>query len=136
MEMHGFVAKDDKDYDKVQRACLQMRRHGVLPYEKIVDSSRERRAIRQHSSLHQALEEAARSYRRNYWLEQPIHIEVWCEKDALTSIMNPVCQRYGVAFQALRGFDSESLIEPEAWYRVMRQERLERETLASLAKAG
>lgn len=108
MEMRGFVAKDDKDYDKVQRACLQMRRQGALPYEKIVDSSRERRTIYQHSDLHQALEVAAQAYRRNYWLDQPIHVEVWCEKDALTSIMNPVCQRYGVAFQALRGFDSES----------------------------
>jgi hypothetical protein len=108
MEMRGYVAKDDKDYDKVQRACLQMRRQGALPYEKIVDSSRERRTIYQHSGLHQALEEAAQSYRRNYWLDQPVHVEVWCEKDALTSIMNPVCQGYGVAFQALRGFDSES----------------------------
>jgi hypothetical protein len=108
MEMRGFVAKDDKDYDRVQRACLQMRRQGALPYDKIVDSSRERRTIYQFGGLHQALEEAYQMYRRNYWLDQPVHVEVWCEKDALTSIMNPVCQRYGVAFQALRGFDSES----------------------------
>jgi len=108
MEMRGYVRKDDADYDRVQRACLQMRRQGVLSYDKIVDSSRERRTIYQYSGLRQALEEAHQTYRRNYWLDQPVHVEVWSEKDALTSIMNPTCQAYGVAFQALRGFDSES----------------------------
>ena len=108
MEVRGYVRKDDADYDRVQRACLQMRRQGVLSYDKIVDSSRERRTIYQYSGLRQALEEAHQTYRRNYWLDQPVHVEIWCEKDALTSIMNPTCQAYGVAFQALHGFDSES----------------------------
>ena len=108
MEMRGYVGKSQADYDKVQRACLQMRRQGVLSYDKIVDSSRERRTIYQYNSMRQALEDLHQTYRRNYWLEQPVHIEIWCEKDALTSVMNPVCQGYGVAFQALRGFDSES----------------------------
>ena len=108
MEMRGFVGKTDADYDKVQRACLQMRRQGELSYDKIVDSSRERRTVYQYSGMRQALEDLHETYRRNYWLDQPVHVEVWCEKDALTSIINPVCQGYGVAFQALRGFDSES----------------------------
>jgi len=108
MEMRGYVGKTEADYDKIQRACLQMRRQGELSYDKIVDSSCERRTIYQYSGMRQALEDLHQTYRRNYWLEQPVHLEVWCEKDALTSIMNPVCQEYGVAFQALRGFDSES----------------------------
>jgi hypothetical protein len=108
MEMRGYVGKTESDYDKVQRACLQMRRQGELSYDKIVDSARERRTIYQYNGMRQALEELTQTYRRNYWLDQPVHVEVWCEKDALTSIMNPVCQEYGIAFQALRGFDSES----------------------------
>jgi len=108
MEMRGYVGKSEADYDRVQRAVLQMRRQGELSYDKIVDSSRERRMIYQYSGMRQALEALHETYRRNYWLDQPVHVEVWCEKDALTSIMNPVCQEYGVAFQALRGFDSES----------------------------
>ncbi len=106
MEMRGYVTKDD--YDKVQRAVLQMRRQGALPYDKIVDSSRERRTIYQYSGLQQALEETFQTYRRNYWLDQAVHVEVWCEKDALSSLMSPVCSQYGVAFQAIRGFDSET----------------------------
>src|SRR3712207_668480 len=51
MEMLGFIGKSQQDYDKVQRACVQMRRQGKLPYEKIVDSVREWRAIHQYSGL-------------------------------------------------------------------------------------
>ena len=108
MEMRGFVGKTDADYDKVQYHCLQMRRSGELPYNKIRDSSRERRATYQHHDMHEALTRMHLLYRRNYWQSQPVHVEVWCEKDALTSILTPVCQRYGITFAAMRGFDSES----------------------------
>ena len=107
-EMAGVVGKTDADYDKVQRALLAMRRAGVIPYDKICDNSRERRSIYQYGGLRAALEEMQRTYRRNYWLTQPTHVEIWCEKDALTPVINPVCQRYGVTFCAIRGFDSET----------------------------
>ena len=107
-EMAGIVGKTEADYDRVQRALLAMRRANVLPYSKICDNSRERRSIYQYGGLKAALEQWHETYRRNYWLEQATHVEIWCEKDALTPIINPVCQDYGVTFCALRGFDSES----------------------------
>jgi hypothetical protein len=113
-EMAGIVGKADADYDRVQRALLAMRRAGVLPYSKICDNARERRAIMQYSGLRAALEHWHNTYRVNYWQGQPIHVEVWCEKDALTPIINPICQRYGVTFCAIRGFDSESFIYTSA----------------------
>ena len=48
-------------------------------------------------------------YRRNYWISQPVHVEVWCEKDALTGVIQPVCERYGVTYVATRGFPSITL---------------------------
>jgi hypothetical protein len=107
-EMAGIVGKTEDDYNRVQRALLDMRRDGYLPYEKICDNSRERRSIYQCSGLRGALEDMQNTYRRNYWLDQPVHVEIWCEKDALTPIINPICQRYGVMFCAIRGFESES----------------------------
>ena len=44
------------------------------------------------------------TYRRNYWTAETNHVEVWCEKDALTPVINPVCQDYGVTFCALQRF--------------------------------
>jgi len=107
-EMAGVVGKTEADYDRVQRALLAMRRAGVLPYSKICDNARERRSIYQYGELGDALESWHRTYRRNYWIAQPATVEIWCEKDALTPVINPVCQRYGVTFCAIRGFESES----------------------------
>jgi hypothetical protein len=212
MEMRGYVAKDDKDYDKVQRACLQMRRQGALPYEKIVDSSRERRTIYQHSGLHQALEEAAQSYgvafqalrgfdsesfayesaRDIKAIGKPAHIFYFGDHDPsgwwIARNLEPTLREFGANATVtpvgvtpnqvrawglpqrrpkktdtrlagfVRHFGSElctevdaippntleelikssigSMIEPESWYRAERDERLERETLDSIARAG
>jgi hypothetical protein len=108
-EMRGLVGKDEADYDKVQYHCLQMRRDGAIPYYKITDSSRDRRIRPQYDDMATALFNMHSFYRRNYWREQPINVEIWCEKDALTGIISPICAEYGVTYVAVRGFDSESL---------------------------
>ena len=54
------------------------------------------------------LESAARSYRLDRWEGQASHVEVWCEKDALSSVIEPVCERYHVRFMANRGYSSST----------------------------
>jgi hypothetical protein len=104
-----YVPENNKAmYDKVQRAVLQMRRNGALPYRMVRDNARERRAIRQYGSAGEALEEMGRLYRRNFMQSQYYHIEVWCEKDALSGVISPICAQYGVTFAAIRGFSSDS----------------------------
>jgi hypothetical protein len=104
-----FVAENTQDtYNKVQRAVLQMRRNGVLNYRMVRDNARERRAVRQYGNASEAIEETARVYRRNFMQTQPYHIEVWCEKDALSGVISPICMQYGVTFAAIRGFSSDS----------------------------
>lgn len=105
---HG-LEKSEKQYKRVSDAAVQLRLSGQLPYRKIVDSSRTRRPVYQHGSMSEALSNAADIYRRNYWLEQPANVEIWCEKDALTGIIHPICQQYGVTHLAIRGFSSASL---------------------------
>ena len=52
-------------------------------------------------------------YRRDYWREQPRHVEVWCEKDALSGAIGPVCATYGVPY-VTRGFPSLTLLYESA----------------------
>lgn len=104
-----FVAENNQDmYNKVQRAVLQMRRNGVLSYRMVRDNARERRAIRQYGNASEALADMGRLYRRNFMQSQYYHIEVWCEKDALSGVISPICNQYGVTFAAIRGFSSDS----------------------------
>lgn len=105
----GYIDKTERGYKRVCDASVQIRLSGELPYHKVVDGHRERRKTFAHDGLHQALESAADMYRRNYWINQPRHIEVWSEKDALSGVIHPICDRYGVTYVAARGFPSLSI---------------------------
>lgn len=106
MVSRGYVDKTEDEYNRVQDAAVQMRLAGVLPYRKIVDGGRERRQVASYNGMDQALENTAELYRRNHWLTQVRHVEVWSEKDALSGIIFPICYEYGVPYVAARGFPS------------------------------
>jgi len=50
------------------------------------------------------------SYTRDLWQSQDKYIEVWIEKDALSSIFSKVCEGYGVSVVVCRGFSSVSFL--------------------------
>jgi hypothetical protein len=108
------VEKSESAYKRVCDAAVQMRLDGSLNFRKVTDGHRSRRLVYAHSSLHEALQSAHDVYRRNYWLDQPRHVEVWCEKDALSGVIQPVCDRYGVPYVATRGFPSITLLYDSA----------------------
>ena len=103
------LAKTEQAYDRVQDASMQLRRAGRLPYAKIVDSSRVRRRRPGWAGIADIMEQVQAQYRRDYWASQPVAVEVWCEKDALSGVMQPICDEYGVTFVAMRGFSSASI---------------------------
>jgi hypothetical protein len=53
-----------------------------------------------------ALENTARTYRRNLWDNQPYYVEVWVEKDAMAGIVAKVANSFGVPVFVARGFAS------------------------------
>lgn len=106
----GVIEKTDRAYKRTCDASAQMRLDGALPYRKIADGHRTRRTVTAHGGLGEAMENMHLLYRRNYWLDQPVQVEVWCEKDALTGVILPVCARYGVTYVATRGFPSLTLL--------------------------
>jgi len=103
------IDKTEAAYKRVCDASAQMRIAGALPYQTVADGSRTRRDVWSHGGLGEALADAHDLYRRNYWIDQPWHVEVWCEKDALTGAIAPVSDRYGVTYVATRGFPSMTL---------------------------
>ena len=40
--------------------------------------------------------------------DQTNYVEVWCEKDAVSNIIEPVCRKWDVIFMANRGYSSQS----------------------------
>jgi len=102
------ISKDDKDYDKVQRQVLKLRREGRLNYSDIADATRWMRKPTTHDSVEEALKATARLYRKNLWLDADDYVEIWVEKDALAGVIYPITSLYDVPLMVTRGFSSET----------------------------
>ncbi len=52
------------------------------------------------------MEACRHSYRRNYWLHQSNHVEVWSEKGTVRGTLTPILNEYGVKFRVMHGYTS------------------------------
>jgi hypothetical protein len=102
------IGKDDRDYTKVQRQVLRLRREGRLPYSDIADATRWMRKPPTHDGVEAALRDTARLYRKALWRDAAEVVEIWCEKDALAGVIYPVTSLYDVPLMVVRGFSSET----------------------------
>jgi hypothetical protein len=78
--------------------------------EWIVDRSRPSYEAATYEDLEEFGKVVARSYRRNYWKDQPFYLECWCEKDAVTGSIVGVTDEFGITLRALRGFNSTTAV--------------------------
>ena len=106
----GLVDKSEAGVSRVQRRVLAMRRSGDLPYSWIADGTRYHMKPTTFSSADDALNDLASSYRKMLWNEQGVHVEVWVEKDAITSVISQVTRQWDVGIYIARGFPSETFL--------------------------
>ena len=91
---------------RVYRLLKEAREQGIIPWEWIVD---ETRAIERVSTWDDPAEYArcvARSYRRDFWNQQPHRVQVWSEKGTVRGVLAPVLDHYAVGFLPVHGFSS------------------------------
>lgn len=110
----GAVEKTEQAYKRVADALVQMRLGGVIPFEKIADGHRTRRIASTWNDAKEFMEESAEVYRRDFWGSQEDGVELWCEKDALSGILQPIADEFGIPYVATRGFPSLTLVHESA----------------------
>ncbi len=115
-EVRGVVEKTEAGYDKVQRALVDMRRAGTLPYGWIADNTRWQRRPTSYGDPAEAIEEVARFYRKDLWRDADSYVELWLEKDALAGVINPLTSRFDVPLMVARGYSSLSFLHGSAKY--------------------
>jgi hypothetical protein len=91
-----------------------MRRSRVIPFDWIADNTRWQRKPQTYSSLQGALEMTAQFYRRALWDEQDTYVEVWLEKDALSSVLYEITARWDVPLMVTRGYPSLTFMQSAA----------------------
>jgi len=111
----GAVEKTEAEYQgTVIRLLTEMRLDGGMPYEWIIDESRRRRITQTYDSVADALEHTARFYRRSALQQAGDYVEIWCEKDALASVMWQVTSLYDVPLMVSRGMPSLTFLHGTA----------------------
>lgn len=56
------------------------------------------------------IREAVDDFYMNRWYGQDYNLEVWCEKDAVSNILDRVCRKWDIPFLANRGYLSQSIM--------------------------
>jgi hypothetical protein len=100
------IEKTETAYKNLIAHLSKWRRSGEIDFGAFVDGTRYWSGATLYDDAESALRECARSYRRNLWSQQPYYVEVWCEKDAIRSILLHAAEPFGVPVFAAKGFAS------------------------------
>lgn len=104
----GLLDNKQTEYNRLGSIISDGRLCGLLPWDKLVDRTRNLMGLETYSSPREVLQAAASSYRRDLWQEQAWRPEVWVEKEALTGVVSGICNQLRVDFFACRGYNSQS----------------------------
>lgn len=104
----GAVEKTENGYRAVGRRLLALRRAGVVPYGYITDGTRYVLHRPSWRDTEEALDALASSYRKMLWLNQPVNVQLFTEKDAITGVIEGVANRWDVPLGVVRGYASET----------------------------
>ena len=96
--------------NRVYRLLKEARERGMIPWEWVVDESREEEGASSWDDPEAYTRAVIKSYRRDYWNQQPARIRVWSEKGTVRGILAPVLDEYGVKFRVLHGFTSATTV--------------------------
>jgi hypothetical protein len=94
------------EMQKVYRLLKEARERDIIPWEWIVDESRELERVSSWSDPEQYSRCVINGYRRDHWDLQPVRVEVWSEKGTIRGVLQPILDEYGVGFRVMHGFGS------------------------------
>ena len=98
------------EMQRVYRLLKEAREQGHIPWEWIVDETRTIERVSTWADPAAYARCVARSYRRDFWNQQPTRCEVWSEKGTVRGVLQPVLDRYAVGFRVMHGFSSATAI--------------------------
>jgi hypothetical protein len=98
------------EMQRVYRLLLKAREQGDIPWDWIVDETRSLERVSTWDDPEQYARIVARSYRRDFWNQQPVRVEVWSEKGTVRGVLQPVLDHLAVGFRVMHGFSSGTVV--------------------------
>lgn len=104
----NIIRNQQKQYKRLGVLLSKARLGGLIDWDIIEDRVRQAQRASQWSSIKSLVNSAVASFRLPRWEGQPNYVELWCEKDALSSVLEPICDDLHVTLMVNRGYSSSS----------------------------
>lgn len=102
----GVIPNTERAYKSLSATLDRARWEGLLPPDALDDLQRVTSVSPSWLNARDFAESVIPQYRTDWWSEADPLVEVWAEKAAVTGIVKPVTEEYGVCYLAMRGFGS------------------------------
>ena len=102
------------EMQRVYRLLKEAREQDIIPWEWIVDETRSLERVSTWDNPEDYARCVAQSYRRDFWNQQPVRVEVWSEKGTIRGVLAPVLDEYAVGFKVMHGFTSATQVHEAA----------------------
>jgi hypothetical protein len=111
----GLIPSMEKnEMQRVYRLLKEAREQDIIPWEWIVDETRALERVSTWDNPEQYAQSVAKSYRRDFWNQQPLRVEVWSEKGTIRGVLQPVLDEYAVGFRVMHGFSGATTVHEVA----------------------
>lgn len=104
----NLIKNEERSYKNLGRLLSDARLAGLVDWGAIEDRVRVPRNPPEYDSLEELLDAALYSFRLPRWEGQDYYVELWVEKDALSSVLLPLAMDNHVTLMVNRGYSSQS----------------------------
>ncbi len=116
---YQFVSRDlipntEKSYKALGTTISNGRLAGLIDWDAIEDRARSAVSWAEYDSVAKVVEESLYSFRKPRHRGQSTIVELWVEKDALASVLQPIAGRHHITLMVNRGYSSSSAMKASA----------------------
>lgn len=104
----GLLENTVKSYKRIVNIINDARLAGLVDWDAIEDRTRNVETVGTWENPASIVSSAVNCYKTDKWADQPYHVEVWIEKEALTGVIAQICRQVEVPYFACRGYVSQS----------------------------
>ena len=104
----GLLENSDRSYKRLGSIMTDARLTGLTPWDGIEDRNRETNFGRIEEDYGEILADRPYRFAADHWRDQDVYVEVWVEKDALSSVVERACRKWRVPYMACKGYLSAS----------------------------
>jgi hypothetical protein len=108
----NVIPNSQREYKRLGELLSKARLAGLVDWKVIEDRVRQAERAAQWDSAAEYCNPW--QFRLPRWTKQPEYVELWCEKDALSSVLEPICDELHVTLMVNRGYSSSSAMYASA----------------------